>query len=95
MGLGTSEAGFRLSGYASAFRHLAVPASAETVTIPCDADPAFNSPAMTFVYDGEAEGTMSITAPFGEIRLPSVTAITGCSWKNRVNKLPPVLVLPC
>ncbi len=50
---------------------LASPASAGTVTIPCDADPAYNSPAMTFVYDGETEGTLSIKAPFGDVSLPA------------------------
>jgi hypothetical protein len=46
------------------------PASAETIAIACDANPTFNAPAMTLVYDGEAEGTLTITAPFGEMSLP-------------------------
>lgn len=66
-----SEAASRLSGMLLLSGILVVPASAETVTIACDADPAFNSPAMTFVYDGEAKGTLSIKAPFGEMSLPA------------------------
>ena len=50
---------------------LAVPAAAATVTVACDADPAYNAPAMTFVYDGAAEGTLTITGPFGAMRLPA------------------------
>ncbi len=67
----TSEAASRLSGMLLLSGILTVSASAETVTVACDADPAFNAPAMTFVYDGEAEGTLSINAPFGEMSLPA------------------------
>jgi hypothetical protein len=43
------------------------PASAETITLICEANPAFNAPAMTLVYEGDAKGTLTITAPFGNI----------------------------
>jgi hypothetical protein len=49
----------------------AAPAYAETVSIACEANPALNAPAMTIVYEGEAEGTLTITAPFGEMSLPA------------------------
>jgi hypothetical protein len=49
----------------------AAPAYAETIAIDCEANPTFNAPAMTLVYDGEAEGTLTITAPFGEMSLPA------------------------
>jgi hypothetical protein len=48
-----------------------LPASAETIAIACVANPALNAPAMTLVYEGEADGTLTITAPFGEIVLPA------------------------
>ena len=47
------------------------PAHAETITLACEANPAFNAPAMTLVYEGEAKGTLTITAPFGEMRFPA------------------------
>jgi hypothetical protein len=47
------------------------PSRAETVTIACEANPAFNAPEMTIVYDGDDEGTLTITAPFGEMALPA------------------------
>jgi hypothetical protein len=50
---------------------LAAPGHAETVTIACEPNPAFNAPEMTLVYEGEAEGTLTITAPFGEMSLPA------------------------
>ncbi len=46
-------------------------AHAETITIACEASPVWNAPAMTIVYEGEAEGTLTIAAPFGEMRLPA------------------------
>jgi len=46
-------------------------AQAGTITIACEADRLFNAPAMTIVFTGEAEGTLTITAPFGEIALPA------------------------
>jgi hypothetical protein len=46
-------------------------AHAGTITIACEADRLFNAPAMTIVFAGEAEGTLTITAPFGEIALPA------------------------
>jgi hypothetical protein len=49
----------------------AAPAYAETVSIACKANTALNAPAMTIVYEGEAEGTLTIAAPFGEMRLPA------------------------
>jgi hypothetical protein len=50
---------------------LAQPALAETLTVACDADQRFNAPEMTLVYEGEAEGTLTVTAPFGEMSLPA------------------------
>jgi hypothetical protein len=49
----------------------AVPGHAETVTIACEANPTLNAPEMTIVYEGEAEGTLTIAAPFGEMSLPA------------------------
>jgi hypothetical protein len=50
---------------------LAAPGHAETVTIACEANPTLNTPEMTIVYEGEAEGTLTITAPFGAMSLPA------------------------
>jgi hypothetical protein len=50
-------------------------AQAETVTIACEANPAFNAPEMKVVYEGEAEGTLTITAPFGEMSLPATKEV--------------------
>jgi hypothetical protein len=50
---------------------LAAPGHAETVTIACEANPTLNAPEMTIVYEGEAEGTLTVTAPFGEMSLPA------------------------
>ncbi len=47
------------------------PAHAATTTLQCEANPTFNAPAMTLVYEGEAEGTLTITAPFGTMSLPA------------------------
>jgi hypothetical protein len=66
-----TEPASRLSGMLLLSGMIASPAVAGTITINCDADPAYNSPPMTFVYDGEAEGTLSIKGPFGEISLPA------------------------
>jgi hypothetical protein len=65
-----SQVAWRLSGILLTGM-LVTPAAAGRTTIPCDADPAFNSPAMTFVYDGDAEGTLKISGPFGEMDLPA------------------------
>jgi hypothetical protein len=48
-----------------------LPASAEAIAIACAANPALNAPAMTLVYEGAASGTLTITAPFGEMALPA------------------------
>ena len=50
---------------------LVATARAGTTTLECAANPAFNSPEMTLVYEGEAEGTLTITAPFGTMSLPA------------------------
>ena len=50
---------------------LAAPGHAETVTIACEANPVLNAPDMMIVYEGEAEGTLTIAAPFGEMSLPA------------------------
>jgi hypothetical protein len=47
------------------------PVEAETVSIACDANPAFNAPEMTIVYEGEADGTLTVTGAFGEMSLPA------------------------
>lgn len=61
----------RLAAAISGLLILAAPGQAETVTIACEANSAFNAPEMTIVYEGEAEGTLTITAPFGEMSLPA------------------------
>ena len=66
-----SEVATRLSGVFLLSGMLAGPASAETITIACEPNPSFNAPEMTLVYEGEAEGTLTITAPFGEMSLPA------------------------
>ena len=48
---------------------IVAPAAAETIVISCDADLMFKAPEMTLVYEGEAEGTLSVTASFGEMNL--------------------------
>lgn len=65
------ELAFQLSGVLILSGILAAPTEAGTTTVACDPDPAYNSPAMTFVYEGEAEGTLSIAGPFGKISLPA------------------------
>jgi hypothetical protein len=65
----TSEATSRLSGMLLLSGVLVVPAFAGTVTVACDPDPAYKSPAMTLVYEGEAEGTLSIRRPSAGARL--------------------------
>jgi hypothetical protein len=50
---------------------LATPGHAETVALACEANPTLNAPEMTITYEGEAEGTLTITAPFGEMSLPA------------------------
>lgn len=47
----------------------ALPAHAERIVIACEPNPALNASEMTLVYEGEAEGTLTITAPFGEMNL--------------------------
>ena len=66
-----TEMTLRLSSVLLLSGMLSTAVAAGTITINCDADPAYNSPPMTFVYDGEAEGTLSIKGPFGEISLPA------------------------
>ena len=53
----------------------AAPASAETIILTCEAKPAFNAPAMTLVYEGEAKGTLTIAAPFGKISFPATKEV--------------------
>jgi hypothetical protein len=47
---------------------LAAPGHAETVT---EANTTLNAPAMTIVYEGDADGTLTIAATFGEMSLPA------------------------
>ena len=49
----------------------AAPAQADTIALTCAANAMFNAPEMTIVYEGEAEGTLTITALFGAIVLPA------------------------
>ena len=49
----------------------ALSAHAGSITVACEPNPAFNAPAMTLVYQGGAEGTLTIKAPFGEMSLPA------------------------
>ena len=66
-----AKAAARIFGLVTLSGMLAAPAYAETVTIACEANATLNAPDMTIVYEGEAEGTLTITAPFGEMSLPA------------------------
>jgi hypothetical protein len=50
---------------------LPAPAFAETISIACEASPMFGSDAMELVYEGEAEGTLTISGTFGTMTLPA------------------------
>ena len=69
--MGTLGVVARVSGILVLAATFALPASAERIAIACEGNPTLNAPAMTIVYDGEADGTLTITAPFGEMRLPA------------------------
>jgi hypothetical protein len=46
-------------------------AQAETISIKCEADQPWQSPAMTLVYEGSDAGTLTVKSDFGEISLPA------------------------
>lgn len=49
----------------------AVIAEAQTINVNCREQAGDASPRMTFVYDGDAEGTLTVKASFGEMTLPA------------------------
>jgi len=46
-------------------------AKAETISIKCEADQPWHSPAMTMVYEGSDTGALTVKSEFGEISLPA------------------------
>ena len=46
-------------------------AQAETITLACEANQSWQSPAMTMVYKGADSGTLTVKSEFGEMALPA------------------------
>lgn len=46
-------------------------AQAETISLSCEANQSWQSPAMTMVYEGADSGTLTVKSEFGEMALPA------------------------